>query len=64
MARMPIPDWNSISGKQGSGPGFSPVPHPLVSCCHCTMPLTAAAAERILSAAANYNMGILTAEAN
>lgn len=24
---MPTPDWNSISGKQGSGPRFSPV-HP------------------------------------
>lgn len=37
--------------------------HQLLSCCHLIMLLTAAAADSILSAAANYNMGILSAVA-
>lgn len=38
--------------------------HQLLSCCHLTMLPTTAAADSILSAAANYNMGILSAVAN
>lgn len=38
--------------------------HQLLSGCHLTMLLNSAADDSILSAAANYNMGILSAVAN
>lgn len=38
--------------------------HQLLSCCHFIVLMTTAAADRVLSAAANYNMGILSVVAN
>lgn len=69
LKRLPSPTCQPLFGTASlenkvQAPDLAWSAHQPLSCCHLIMLLTTTEADSILSAAANYDMGILSAVAN